>query len=161
MIRLKVGKEIQVSGLDCFPESRWREAILSYLFGVWSGRQGVMYRPKLYFSGITLRLGNGEYYAYGQSTDQDQIPSCNIDQSVVERSEEKEKIEVALMRFVKNDRIKQLHLLFPSMSDTSSFVLWKKKGRGEYGCAGLNLPYTWGEKGPVWTEEDSGKQFGL
>jgi len=48
-------KEIQVAGAECFPENRWREALLSYLFGVWSDGR-VMGRPKISFGPVTLRL---------------------------------------------------------------------------------------------------------
>src|ERR1700685_4151166 len=48
--------DIQVSGLRCFPESNWREAILYYLFGIWGNQGSVTYRPKIAFRSCTLRL---------------------------------------------------------------------------------------------------------
>ncbi|MBI2594641.1 MAG: hypothetical protein HYW38_00010, partial [Candidatus Colwellbacteria bacterium] len=68
-----ISNDIQVSGSPSqeFPEARWREAILFYLFGVWADRQSVTYRPKISFGDITLRLdlAEGEYYAYGTPTE--------------------------------------------------------------------------------------------
>jgi len=145
---------IQVSGYTNFPESRWREAILFYLFGMWGNRERVTYRPKISFGDITLRLGDGEYYAYGHERVREEIPPLDSD-DLVETSGKQTEVEVALIRFVKDDRIKQLRLRLPSVSDdVATLVLWKKTRRGEYGYAGIGLPYSWGTKGPWWTREE-------
>ena len=47
---------IQVSGITWFPPERWREAILYYLFGLWSNKGCVAYRPKIRFGSVVLRL---------------------------------------------------------------------------------------------------------
>lgn len=150
----EVDHDIQVSGYTNFPESRWREAILFYLFGMWGNRERVTYRPKISFGDITLRLGDGEYYAYGHAQVPENIPPLDSD-DLVETSGKQTEVEVALIRFVKDERIKQLRLRLPSVSDdVATLVLWKKARRGEYGYAGLGLPYSWGTKGPWWTREE-------
>lgn|GEM_PF-1906780 len=149
-------RDIQVSGFTNFPESRWREAILFYLFGMWGNRDNVTYRPKIMFGDITLRLDrqDGEYYAYGHERVREEIPPLDSD-DLVETSGKQEAVEVALIRFVKDDRIRQLRLRLPSVSDdVATLVLWKKARRGEYGVAGLGLPYSWGTKGPIWTLDE-------
>ena len=152
---------IQISGLQEFPESRWREAILFYLFGIWANRQSVTYRPKINFGDITLRLdpSGGEYYEYGHAEVPQDVPPLGPD-DLVETSGRQADVEVALIRFVKNDRIKQLRLgVVCDQIHLSQLVLWKKARRGEYGYAGIELPYTWGIRGPVWTREEYERSF--
>ncbi|QQG46101.1 MAG: hypothetical protein HYY55_04025 [Candidatus Niyogibacteria bacterium] len=150
-----ISNGIQVSGLSSqeFPESRWREAILFFLFGIWSDRQSVVHRPKINFGDFTLRLDyyNGEYYAYGYAEVPQEPPALGPD-DLVETSGRQADVEVALIRFVKNDRIRQLRLCVVCDQKVrhAQLVLWKKARRGEYGCAGIGLPYTWGTRGPVW-----------
>jgi hypothetical protein len=149
-------RNIQVSGRTDFPESRWREAILFYLFGVWGNRDNVTYRPKIHFGDITLRLNrqSGEYYAYGHAEAPEPSPSLrDSDELVSVSSGKQEEVEVALIRFVKNNRIKQLHLHFPELRG-GFLVLWKKDKRSEYGVEGIGLPYSWSTKGPIWTLEE-------
>ena len=153
----KLFRDIQVSGLTNFSESRWREAILYYLFGIWGNRSDVTYRPKISFGDIWLRLhsSNGRYYAYGHEEIFEPVPALGND-DLVETSDEQARVEVALIRFVKNDKIKQLRLRFPSVSnDTCVLVLWKKTRRGEYGVASLGLPYSWCSDGPLWTRKEA------
>ena len=153
------GSDIQVSGLPSqeYTQSRWREAILFYLFGVWSNKQSVMYRPKIAFGNITLRLDrhDGEYYAYGHEDVPQEVPPLGPNDLVV-RSGRQADVEVALIRFVKDNRIKQLRLPgVPSQNvHLAQLVLWKKEKRSEYGHAGIGLPYSWGTKGPWWTKEE-------
>ena len=154
--------DIQVSGLACFPEERWREAILHYLFGVWADKQDVTYRPKINFGDITLRLdpSGGEYFAYGHAEVPQNVPPLGPD-DLVETSGRQADVEVALIRFVKNNRIKQLRLcvVCDQKVNRAQLVLWKKAWRGEYGYAGIGLPYTWGTRGPVWTREEYERSF--
>lgn len=135
-----MSNDIQVSGLSCYPEERWREAILHFLFGVWGNKDQVMYRPKISFGGIVLRLNtsNCEYYAYKQaSVSQEEPPPCSSC-DLVEHSGRQADIEVALIRFVKDNRIKQLRLWLRSGQE---IIFWKKDKRGEYGCCtSLPLP---------------------
>lgn len=158
LIFVSVARDIQVSGRTDFSESRWREAILFYLFGMWSGNEDVTYRPKIHFGDICLRLdqrnGDGDYYAYGHQEVREDVPALGSD-DLVETSGKQAEVEVALIRFVKDDRIRQLRFCFPSVSNNiNTLFLWKKKRRGEYGVAGIGLPYAWGTKGPIWTAED-------
>ena len=132
--------EIQVSGLTLtiFPQERWREAILSYLFGLWTNKSEVVYRPKIAFGTIVLRLdqSKGAYYAYGKNQEGEQAPYFN-DEEVLIVGPKQEEVEIGLVRFVKNDRIRRITIT----SDNSGFVrLWKKARRGEYGVMSYNIP---------------------
>lgn len=148
-----VSNDIQVSGLTSqeFSESRWREAILLYLFGIWADRQSVTCRPKIGFGDITLRLapGDGEYYAYGTPNEElpTEHPVGERDDHLVVRSWKQADVEVALARFVKNDRIKWLTLSFRY---SGRLVLWKKSRRGQYGITATDIPRSWGTRGPEW-----------
>jgi hypothetical protein len=144
-----VGQDIQVSGLDCFPESRWREAVLHYLFGVWSNNQQVMYRPKISFDGIVLRLDptTQTYYAYGQAQHSASRRAWHalLDRwdrkcsgEILEVSCNKNEVEVALIRFVKDNQISNLTIHFRRVS--ASFSLCKTTRRGEYIVSGNELP---------------------
>ena len=128
---------IQISGLEDFDPSRWREAILYYLFGVWGNKQEVMYRPKIMFGNITLRLdtGSSSYYAYGSSTSET-APHVPPEAHLIVGCGQGE-VEQALIRFVKNDAIKVLTIAVPNHG---RFCLWKKAARGEYGYSGDRLP---------------------
>ena len=150
----EVDHVIQISGYTNFPESRWREAILFYLFGMWGNRDNVTYRPKICFGDITLRLDrqDGEYYAYGHAQAPEKVPNCSHAERLCVDSGRQTEVEVALIRFVKDDRIKELGLHLPASH--GELVLWKKGRRSQYGYAGVGLPYTWGTKGPVWTREE-------
>ena len=150
-----LSQDLQVSGLTEFPEARWREAILFYLFGIWSNKDKVVYRPKIAFGDITLRLDlrDGEYYAHGHAESPEYPPAVKLEQGLIETTGLKAEVEVALIRFVKDNRIKLLRLQLPA-SNHGQLVLWKKAKRSEYGYAGVNLPYTWTTEGPVWTREE-------
>ena len=128
--------EIQVSGLTLFPMNRWREGILHYLFGVWGNKDNVMYRPKINFGGVSLRLdvAKRKYYAYGIGPDAELLAFTG--REIITLDDQSE-VEVALIRFVKNDEIKRLTIVFPNRS---WFYLWKTERRGEYRCAAVGIP---------------------
>jgi len=150
-------RNIQVSGLTDFPEARWREAILYYLFGIWSNNDKVAYRPKIMFNDLTLRLnrGAGTYYAYGRLEVPEKPPRTNGDEMLKVDDPNQCDVEIGLIRFVKNSQIKMLVLNL----QPGSLVLWKKTRRGEYGCAGFDLPYAYSSVGPIWTKEEYERAF--
>lgn len=140
---------LQVSGLTNFSEERWREAILHFLFGVWGNKYEVMYRPKICFGQLTLRLDpdDREYFAYGLSRDDElpDFPSKDRDSEFVVGCSQTE-VEQGLIRFVKNDQIKKLTI---ALRNHGTLVLWKKERRGQYGCFAQGIP------------NDIGKAFAL
>jgi len=151
--------DLQVSGLTNFPESRWREAILHYVIGIWSGNHSVTYRPKITFGDITLRLDDGEYYACGHLDTPENPPAISLSDPglLMVLTGKQNDVEVALIRFAKDNRIKQLQLGLP-LCNGGTLVLWKKARRSEYGYAGHKLPYSWGTRGPWWTREEFERQ---
>ena len=129
-------QEIQVSGDRCFEERNWREAILYYLNGVWSDNQNVMYRPKINFSGYTLRLDEATmtYYAYGRLDDY--LADTHVDRlsralegETLDVSCNQNDVEVGLMRFVRKDILSELIIHFPK---SAKLALSKTIRRGEY-----------------------------
>lgn len=147
-----ITNDLQVSGVHEFPENRWREAILFYLFGVWGDKHDVMYRPKIAFGDITLRLdcSQGTYYAYG--TPHERLPPWCYELKAEEKlwvgDGKQADVEVALIRFVKDNRIKLLTLQLPDSK--GSIFLWKKPRRGEYGVFSAGIPKSWGVNGPIY-----------
>lgn len=131
--RALLDRSIQVSGLEIFEEWRWREAILHYLFGVWSDYSRVMYRPKICLGGVSLSLDteNEEYYAQGESPDREHPFFSSREERVLSVRCSQLEVEQGLIRFVKNNRIILLNITF---RDSSRLCLWKKARRGEYGC---------------------------
>jgi hypothetical protein len=126
---------IQVSGDESFAGERWREAILYYLNGVWADKPRVMYRPKLSFDTVALRLdqGTGTYYGLAKRP----RPELTIEEVPQFLPHEREQIvgnsqmevEGGLMRFVRND---QIYLLEIRLSQDSWIRLWKGRNkRGE------------------------------
>ncbi len=147
-------RDIQVSGRTGFPGSRWREAVLFYLFGIWGNREDVTYRPKIHFGDICLRLDrqSKEYYAYGHAEVPELTPITSSEETLFVRSGQNE-VEIGLIRFVKDNRIKKL-VLSLGPGGACQLLLWKKEKRSEYGVAGIRLPYSWGTKGAIWTREE-------
>lgn len=140
------GREIQVSGLDCFPGNRWREAILYYLNGIWADRECVTYRPKIHFGNVpkvdswqevVLRLDRslGEYYAYGTSAERPPR-ECNREAILVVGCGQTE-VEQGLIRFVKNNRIRQLWIL---LRGQEVICLFKTRERGFLGVSADGIP---------------------
>ena len=118
---------IQVSGAQCFDGSRWREAILYYLFGMWKNDTAVTHRPKIAFGDIMLRLIGDSYVLYGISTD-DSARAPIVDGKMVITNGEQNDVEVGLARFVKDNSIRQLAI---SLGDGGSLILSKGESRGE------------------------------
>jgi len=141
--------EIQVGGLFSFPESRWREAILFFLFGIWSGKPEVVGRPKIIFGDLTLRLDAEaeEYFAYGRSYESLPLLIASLlskkHLSVGPRQAE---VEQGLIRFAKNNRIKLLTI--HAQGGQGIVYLWKKERRGAYGYTAMNVPTSWNGLGP-------------
>lgn len=127
---------MQVSGLTPFDMNRWREAILYYLFGVWGNKDKVMYRPKINFGGVTIRLDKQthSYYAYGKAPDAE--PAMRITERALIVTSGQADVEVGLISFVKNDAIDRLTIVFPNQG---YLYLWKTDRRGEYRCAASGI----------------------
>ena len=123
--------EIQVSGLQLFPADKWRDAITYYLDGVWANEEHVMYRPKIFFGGLTLRQGDTEYIVRGTGPDA-VTPVFKADE-VLSIGCGLAEVDQGLMCFVRNETIKALVIDF---SDGARMYLWKER-EGQYGCAGL------------------------
>jgi len=134
-VSLNADRSLQISGNRTFEENRWREAILFYLFGIWSGKEDVTYRPKIHFGMMCLRLDpdTGQYFAYGASPDWE-IPQDLGGELLITDGCGKYEVEVSLARFVKNDRVRMLVISF---GDGQFLRLWKDPDRrGKYGCNG-------------------------
>lgn len=134
---------LQVSGGLCFEPHQWRKAILYYLNGVWSGNHNVMYRPKISLgnlpaegsvSEVVLRLSPAtkEYYAYGTSAE---LPIVVGNFLVVGCGQNE--VEGGLIRFVRNDRIRNLSILF---RDGGNVCLLKGRKRSDLHVWAARIP---------------------
>lgn len=130
-------RDLQVSGLQIFTEDRWRDCILHFLFGVWSDDRNVTHRPKIQLGEITLRLiqATGEYVAYGDSLEPEH-PSFTEDETLVVSGSQLG-VEMGLVRFVKNDRLKLLVIVLPRGAEVR---LWKKLWRSRFGISATGIP---------------------
>jgi hypothetical protein len=130
-------KELQVSGLRCFPENRWREAILYYLFGIWGNKKEVTYRPKINLGGVTLRLDHcvDAYYAYGFSEEEYSRDGLGIGELSV--GYQRLEVENGLIRFVKDDTIRALFINF---ANGGRLCIWKKSQRSRFGISCRGIP---------------------
>jgi len=145
--------EIRVSGVTCFPEWQWGEAVLYYLNGVWGNKLDVMYRPKICFGGVFLCLNQADssYFAYGVPDNGDGYDAREVgpDPKILSIASGKQTdVEVGLIRFVKDNTIKVLSLGLPAIQ--GFVILWKKPKRGQYGIACVHVPKDWGSQGFVW-----------
>lgn len=140
-----------------FPETRWREAILFYLFTVWSGKEK---RGKLSISlegwtfqcyeynGSNLNFPKSEsgYHTYpnaraGKIGHRDEMPVIRSGDSLLVVDKQTEKVEVGLARFVKDDSIQMLIINYGKNKVTGAdegFALWKKSARSGLGFSKLN-----------------------
>ncbi|MEK7664219.1 MAG: hypothetical protein AAB340_02150 [Patescibacteria group bacterium] len=145
---VEVDRDIQVAGFIYYPENRWREAILAFLFELWSEKLPA-FRPKIILGQLTLRLNSIEnrYFVYGKGADRtipEVVKALDEDARLL-TSDSRSAVETGLIRFVKNNRIKALQIYF---CYGYSIVLWKKDRRGEYGCwSGDSVPESFGGLG--------------
>lgn len=121
---------IQVSGNTAYNGNQWREAILAYLGGVWSGDESVTSRQKLNFNNTTIRLGrNDKYYAYfvnePDNADFPPMPSNAAELLTIMDANEYD-VESGLIRFVRNNQIRQLALMFPGKVSSEGMILLVK-----------------------------------
>jgi hypothetical protein len=123
---LKVG----VTKEKIFPMSRWREAILNYLFGVWSVYEGTP--AKICFGTIELlRDPKSKRYTVSGETIEEP-PGGYYGNYSIQVKDEHTEVECALARFAKDDHMGQLCIDF---RDGFVLMLWNKERRGEYGAS--------------------------
>jgi hypothetical protein len=132
-------ESIQVAGGEVFEGSRWREAILFYLNGIWSNDVAVTHRPKINFNKTVLRRDGERYIGY-YSLDPDsgdRPPVADKDVFVIPEPTRAE-IENGMIRFVKNNQIRQLGICFEGKG---AIVLTKGHKRSElFVCTMGNFP---------------------
>jgi hypothetical protein len=134
-------ENIQVAGTRNFDGKRWREAILSYLFGIWRNDEFITGRPKIMFGGdVTLRLMEDSYYIlYG--TSRESLASAPVVEGevITTNGGERNQMEVSLIRFVKNNQVRRLCIF---LGHNGSLVLSKGSSRGELIAWATHLPTT-------------------
>ncbi len=133
-IRTHVWKNhVQVGRGSWFPQHKWRDAVLNFLFAMAAGKRAVTDCPKITFGALTLQHDPnfGRYFAYGMGTQNwHTLPAKEEWVTVGCKSVE---VEHALLCFVKNDRIKALCINFTEASPSNHFILlWKGQLRGAY-----------------------------
>jgi len=120
---------IHVVGSQTYPGENWREAIISYLNGIWSGKTDLR---GLYFNNTCVRLSKtgGEYYLYFRheqdGPEPQNLAACETVWAVSYPA--LNDMEIGLIRFVRNNSIRQLVLTFPGVGN---MTLTKGQKRSE------------------------------
>lgn len=129
--------EIRV-GEKVFPMSRWREGILYFLFGVWSGNPHFWENPEIHFGEMRLILSAKDprraeatevFRLEGTASDAD--GSSYFGNYSLDVGHTRLEVMDALARFAKDPYLGRLCIHFP---DGTSLVFFQKERRGEYGC---------------------------
>lgn len=128
-------RQLQVSGLKCFPEEQYAAAIRYYLHGLRAGLEEVTYRPKISFDDATLRLDPEarRYYAIGDSAEK---PPRLMPAAIREVGDEQEQVESALAAFAEQASVRMLRIRF---EEGGELCLWKK-AEGKLGVHTKGLP---------------------
>ncbi len=133
---------IQVSGLNIFPQHRWREAILYFVNGILADEDRVTYRPKISIGDVGLRLDaeHERYSFWGYHTDV--VPPVVEESATLVAGASQMEVEYALLRFVKNNNIRMLRLRMPVRGGSArledgphigELVFWKGRQRSFLG----------------------------
>jgi len=134
---------VQISKGEVYEPWRWREAILAYLNGVWGEDLNKDYPPHLTLNDHWLRLNveRHEYYAYTSlAMGEAEIPGFKTEEILMVGSSQDE-VECGLARFVKNNHIKQLAIIFrDNPGPGATLVLTKSRQRSALFVATRNLP---------------------
>jgi hypothetical protein len=104
-------EEVEVSRRVCFEGNRWIEAILYYLNGIWKNDSVIAPHPELRFDNVTLRLADTNYFAYVDGITPPRPRVQAKDLLAVPYSTQND-VEAGLVRFVKNNQIRQLAITF-------------------------------------------------
>lgn len=140
-------KVIMVAGYKGFPESRWREAILYFVFEKLKGNRIIERCPEISFGRIVLGFDEKKkkYFVRNTNKNEDEVPNIFGSESVIymENPEECE-VEIKLLKFVKDSKIRVISIF---TSKGCWITLWKKHEKGEYGLSGLSLPH---KLGHIW-----------
>lgn len=115
-----------------FIGSDWREAILTFLNGVWSDHIVINHPAEICFNNIRLQLGqNNEYYVYflveRDGTNFNATAPYNRDAMYIVSYPSANDVEAGLIRFVRNNKIRQLVIGFPGVGRVT---LTKDQKRG-------------------------------
>ena len=129
--KVRVGKKV-------FPMSRWREAILYYLFGIWSGDPKFRKNPEIRFGNLTLTLYTRDCRV-PEKTDAFSIegfsPSVGntggYGNYTLYIGSSRLEVMDALARFAKDPYLAQVIIDF---EDGAHLAFFRKERRGEYGC---------------------------
>lgn len=128
--------EIRVAD-KIYPMSSWRQAILAYLFGIWSGDRKFLRDPEIRFGSARLILPTGDcrrdrstdVFRLGGTGPEEPFTTYYGNYSLSVNVSRTEVME-ALARFAKDPFLGRIHI---DAGDTM-LVLSQKERRGEYGC---------------------------
>ena len=139
---------ISFPGSDTYDGSEWREAILAFLNKVWSGdklltlpnqQRIAINKTTIQLGRVFQRYGDREYFAYYVSEPDDTpLPHTLLsDQSAYKiRGCEQNVIEIGLVRFVRDNKMRELWLQFR----TGMIVLTKGQARSELFISTRDIP---------------------
>ena len=134
--------EVRVGNHDraVFAENHWREAILHYLFGMWSGKRIFSDEQRISFGDVTLALDPCErLYDISGKGERDEVDyNIRCSDNTLCVSNTRQDVEQGLIRFAKNPKIRALLISVVECGCERvclcpSFCIWKKNNKGQYG----------------------------
>ncbi len=123
-----------------FPMSRWREAILRFLFGIWSGKRQFWHNPTICFGDLRLTLRTRDsrtpdkddrFVIEGEAPDNECTGACGYYSLDVGVRTGYPAVMDALARFAKDPCLARVDL---RLDLATTLTLFQKERRGEYGC---------------------------
>lgn len=122
-----------------YPMSRWREGILYFLFGIWSGNRKFWRDPSIQFGKLKLVLQTQDCRV-PQNDDVFVIMGTAPDESVdyyhgnysLRVGNNRAEVMDALVRFAKDPYLGQVDI---RVNDTTRLTFFGKERHSEYGCS--------------------------
>jgi hypothetical protein len=133
--------EVSVAG-RIFPMNHWRDGILHYLFGIWSGDQTFWHNPEIRFGELKLvlqvrdcRVPEKDAVFAIEGVAPDMPMNSYYGNYSLRIGNSRAEVMDALVRFAKDEHLGQVTIRF---GDKTELTFFGKERRGEYGCSVYN-----------------------
>lgn len=122
----------------------WREAVLSFLYGIWSSDKTIVNNPIIQFNNTVLRWHEERYVGYHSplGRDPENHPGHGGKDVWIVVDAKRQDVEYGLIRFVKDNTLRHLIILQIMDGKDAGVILSKGRKRGELfvGISGRTFP---------------------